>query len=483
MSLRDRAVHGVIWTGIGTIGAGVLNFVLTMILARVLSPSDYGLLELLVIFTVLSECFIDSGFSQAVIRDQHASQTDLSSVFFFNLIIAIFLYVVLFIVAPLIANFYHEPQLINLSRFVFLVIIFHSLSIIQNANFSRNLQFRPQAIASISAIIIAGVIAGIMAFRGYGVWSLAINMVLYAFLKMLFFWLLSSWRPSLSFSIDSIKKYFKFGSNLLIQGLFDRFVTNMESLMIGRVYTKTSLGYFSQARKLDSYIAQTSNSVIQKVTYPILAKLGDNEESLKQGYRRVLGITMFIIVPLLFFVIASAPNMLYVFFGPQWEQSIPYLRLWSICGLLVSFHSIFINIFLVRGKTKQLLNLSLLKQLIRILIVFSLINIGIMALMWGIVGASVFSAIIYCFYGGKLIQYRLVEVTKDMLPTFLTALLSATIVWTIGMIFSTSNHYFVFSAQIITMITIYTISSRLYNISSFREISQITHSLIKKKNI
>ena len=485
MSLRDSAVKGVVWTSIGTVGAGLLNFILTMILARVLSPSDYGLLELLAIFTILSECFIDSGFSQAVIKDQNASQTDLSSVFFFNLTIALVLYIGLFFAAPLIANFYHEPSLIKLSRFVFLVIIFHSCSIIQNANFSRNLQFRPQAIASISAIVIAGITAGIMAFKGLGVWALATNMVLFAFLRMLFYWLFSSWRPSFVVSFKSIEKYFKFGVNLLIQGLIDKFVTNLESLMIGRVYTKSDLGYFSQAKKLDSYFAQTSISVVQKVTYPILAKIGNDVNQLKNGYRRVLGITMFVMVPVLFFCVASADNMLFVFFGPQWGKSEPFLRLWCICGLLVGFQSIFNNIFLVTNNTKRLLYLSMIKQSVRLIVIFCLINISVMALMYGIVGVSLFSAVLYCFFGGRLIDYKVIEITKDLLPTISIAFIAALSVFCLGWLMSSYNRFLVFALQIVLMFVLYWLGSFILKNKSYLEIKGIllslTASFVKRK--
>lgn len=479
MSLRDSAVKGVFWTGIGTVGGGLLNFILTMILARVLSPSDYGLLELLAIFTILSECFVDSGFSQAIIKDQNASQTDLSSVFFFNLIISLVLYVGLFFAAPLIADFYHEPELTKLSRFVFLVIVFHSCSIIQNAIFSKNLQFKPLAIASIVAIIISGTIAGIMAFKGFGVWALATNMVLFAFLKMVFYWIFSSWKPSFVLSFKSIKKYLKFGVDLLVQGLVDKFVTNIESLMIGRVYTKTDLGFFSQARKLDSYIMQTSTSVVQKVTYPILAKLCNKNDLLKTGYRRVIGITMFAMVPLSFFVVASADNLLFVLFGPQWDASVPYLRLWGFCGLLVSFYSVFINIFLVTNNTRQLLYLSLIRQCIRLGVIILFIKVSIMALMYGIVLVSFVYAIMYCYFGGRLIGYKISEVISDILPTVIIAFIGAINVFFIGKLLMFYNHYIVFALQFFTMLVVFWMGSFFIKNKSYIELNSIIKSLIK----
>ncbi len=481
MSLRDSAVKGVLWTGIGRVGAGLLNFILTMILARVLSPSDYGLLELLAIFTILSECFIDSGFSQAVIKDQNASQTDLSSVFFFNLTIALILYSGLFFAAPLIAIFYHEPILIKLSRFVFLVIIFHSCSIIQIANFSRNLQFRPQAIVSITAIIIAGTTAGIMAFEGFGVWALATNMVLFAFLKMVFFWLFSSWRPSFIVSFQSIKKYFKFGVNLLVQGLVDKFVTNLESLLIGRAYTKTDLGYFSQARKLDSYIIQTSTSVIQKVTYPILAKINSISSGLKDGYRRILQITMYAMIPLSLFMVICSEDLLYCLFGPKWISSSQYLRLWSIVGLLVSFYSIFINVFLVVNKTKELLYISIIRQVLRLVTIIVLIRLSILILIYGILCVTIVSAFLYTYIGGKYIHYSLWEIAKDLFPIVLSSFIASFFVYITYEIFENYSPYLIIPIQLLTMVIIYTISCAFMKCKAQKEVYAIIESFVKHK--
>lgn len=479
MGLRDKAVKGVVWTSIGSIGAGLLNFVLTMILARILTPADFGLLELLVIFTVLSEAFIDSGFSQAVIRDQEASQVDLSSVFFFNVTIAILLYAVLFGAAPFIAQFYHEPQLIWLSRFVFLTIVFHACSIIQNAYFARTLQFKPQAIASIISIIIAGCIAAIMAFKGMGVWALACNLVLFAFFKMVFFWLLSPWTPSMCFAISSIKRYFRFGVNLLIQGLVDKFVTNMESLLIGRVYTKTDLGYFSQARKLDSYFTQTTTGVIQKVTYPILAKLNPESGDLKQGYSRVLQITMFVMTPMLLFMISGAENILYCLFGAQWKDSTPYLQIWSLVGLLVCFYSIFINVFLVKDKTKELLNISLCRQFLRVLSVIILIRISIMALVYGILFVTVISAFIYAYFGGRLIHYHMHEILTDLFPTFFSSIVSAGFSYFIPLFIPISSQYIMLLVQLLVMLIIYIAMGLLLKNKALSEVKDIIFSMVK----
>lgn len=476
MGLRDKAVKGVAWSAVGTIGSGVLNFILTMVLARILTPSDYGLLELIAIFTILSEVFIDSGFSQAVIKDNEATNEDFSSVFFFNMAIAVVLYVVLFFAAPLIADFYHEPKLINLSRFVFLTIIFYSASIIQNAIFTRDLKFKPQAIAAVVAIIISGVISVVLAVKGFGVWALACNLVLFSFFKTIFLWILSSWRPIFKVSKTSISKYFKFGVNLLLQGLLDKFVSNLESIMIGRVYTKTDLGYFSQARKLDSYITRTTTSVIQKVSYPVLAKIKNSrvdDSALKRGYKRVLGVSMFALIPMMFFTAASADNFLFCVFGPQWSQSTPYLRLWCFCGLMVSFYSIFLNVFMVKDRTRDLLKLSVIRQIARLIVVFALIKISVMALMYGILATTFLAMILYSYYGGKLINYKLREIFIDLLPCLIPALVGAVSVYFIPLFLSIPSPYLMFAIQSVIMLSVYLFGCKLMGNPAFFEVKEI----------
>lgn len=482
MGLRDKAANGAVWTSVGIIGGGVLYFILTMILARILTPADFGLVQLLSVFTIITEFIIDSGFGQAVIKDKNATNIDLSSVFFFNVVIALALYALLFFSAPYIARFYQEPKLIPLSRFVFLTIIFYSCSIIQDANFDRTLNFRPQAIATLLSIIISGGVALYLAFHGEGVWSLATYLVLYAFIRMVLLWLFSSWKPVFKVSMVSIKRYFKFGINLLIQGLIDKVVTNLESLFIGKVYTKADLGYVSQGQKADSYIAQKATGVIKKVSYPILAHLDSNSGDIKTGYRRVLKITMFFLVPLMFFTIASADNLLYSLFGSQWLPSTPYMRLASISGLSVSFYSIFINVFYVKDKTRQFLYISILRQILRVLVLLFLIRKGIVILLCGTTAVSLFSAWMYSFFGGRLINYSLKEILIDLWKTIIPAIIASFIIYSIPFFISISNRFLLCVIQLLFMVIIYIPFTYLLKNSAFYEAISIVKGFLRKNN-
>lgn len=424
MGLKEQAVRGVTWTSIGTLGAGVLNLLITIILARLLTPTDFGIIELLVVFSTVSDIIVDSGFSQAIIRDNYANERDLSSVFWLNIGIAAILYMVLFFFSPYIANFYDSAIMENLSKIVFLTIIFNSLAIVQNANLSRTLQFRPYALACIIAILISGSISIFMAIKGFGVWALCFNLTAYSFFRMIFLWIFSKWYPKFQFSIKSIKKYFAFGVNLLLQGLFDRIVTNLESLVIGKVYTKQQLGYFSQGRKLDSYVTLSVTNIVNKVAYPVLSKVQNDENKLKSSYRKITGSVIFMISPIMCIMLFGAESIMNGIFGHQWISAAPYLQLWSICGWCLILYSIFINIFLVKGKSRQLLFCSVAKQLLRILCIIMLARISVMALMYGLVIATLLSALIYIYWGGKLISYSILNLLYDISPIILTSIMS-----------------------------------------------------------
>lgn len=415
MGLKQQAVKGFAWTSIGTMGYGGLNLLVTIILARILTPHDFGVIELLIVFSSISEVIVDSGFSQAVIRDNRATNYDLSSVFFFNFFVACLIYTLLYLISPLIASFYEIPEIIVLSRVVFLTIIFNSCSIIQDVIFTRSMNFKPYAIASIIGIVISGAISIVLALYGWRVWALATNMVLFSFIRMLILWYISTWRPILCLQISSIKRYFIFGSNLLLQGFIDRIVTNLESLLIGKFYVKQQLGFFSQGRKLDSYVIQTSNNIVRKVSYPLLAKIQDDQKRLKAGYRTIMGVTMCCISPIISIMICGAEDIMSGIFGTKWIPAAFYLKLWAINGWIITLYSVFNNIFLVKENSRLLLKCSLFRQILRIFSIVLLVKVSIMYMMYGIVAVTFIGGLNYVYWGGRQIDYSLAEIFKDLL--------------------------------------------------------------------
>lgn len=414
IDLKRKTIHGFLWNAFGTFTGGAINFIINIILARLLSPADFGIIAIISIFSTISATIIDSGFSKAIIRDLSPSKKDLSSVFFLNIFIAFVLYLILYYFSDKISIFFEAPQINSLSRVVFLSLIFNSFSLIHISNLSRQLQFKLISKVNILASIISGTISIILAILNFGVWALVFNIVSLSFFRSLLFILKSNWKPSFTFSINSIRKYFVFGSNLLIQDIIDRIVTNLESFFIGKIYSKEELGYFSQSRLLNAYINTNIMTVIQTVTYPALSKLEASQ--LKNGYRQVFLISMFILVPMTIFFSLTPENIIVTFLGEQWTPASEYLRIWSICGLLLVVYSIFINIFLVKGESRLLLKYSIIRQVLRVITIITLAKISILYMLLGILAVTAISCVQYILVGGRLINYSFTEVCKDILP-------------------------------------------------------------------
>lgn len=467
MGLKAKAVSGFFWTSAGTLGNGLVSFLVTIILARILGPRDFALIALLTIFVAVSNVIIDSGFSQAIIRDDNPSQKDLSSVFFFNIIISFALYFVLFFCSPFIANYFDAPELVSLSRVVFFVIIFNSFTIIQNATLTRDLNFAAVSKSSVIGAFLAGIISVVMAFTNCGIWALVANMVLLPFFRGIFLWVQSKWKPSLHFSLISIKRYFNFSVFLIIQGLIDVLVTNIVSLLIGKVYTKNDLGYYSQGGKLNNYVVSPLVSVVRKVTYPILSKLKNNEDDLRNGYMQVINIMLFIFIPMQFFTIITAENFVVFFFGEKWIKAGPYLMMFAISALFYPLQELCINIFLVKGKTKKNLIISLTRQLLRVLSVVIFVNTNVLFFACVFTFAGAIGSLIFILEGFREIKYSINKLIKDSMPICIATLCGCFVIFLLNrFLIGIIPLQLIFILQAIIMILIYTFICILWKVEA-----------------
>lgn len=478
-SLRKESIKGLFWMSLGKVGTGLTSLVVTMILARMLIPEDFALIELLVIFIAVSNVFIESGFSQAIIRDDNPSQTDLSSVFYLNLFASIIIYLGLFSAAPFIADFFNAPQLVDLSRVTFLVIIFNSLIIIQNANLVREFKFNIVSKCAVIGMMGAGIIALILAFLGFGVWAIAANMILQPLFKAIAIWSFSEWRPSLVFSIRTIKKYFSFSGFLLLQGLMDAIVTNISSLFIGRFYTKKDLGYYSQGRKLDGYIVFPFVSVLEQVTYPITSKLKNEEEKLREGYRELFQIVIFIFLPISLFVIFHGDLIITSLFGDKWIAAGIYLSISSIYDLFFPLQKLSTNIIMVKGETKTMFYLAIAKQVVRLIIVILCAQFSVIVLAVGFVASGIFGGLLYIGFAFRLIKYNIVDFIKDQSKTIVISLTSICLVLWIGSFLELSK-YILLGICGFTMMFCYLGLSLIFKSKVIESVKKIFLSIQKK---
>ena len=427
-SLKKESFKGMFWLSLGKIGTGVSSFVVTILLARLLTPEDFGLIELLMIFIAISNIFIDSGFGQAIIREQEPSQTDLSSIFWLNFGVAVFLYVFLFFIAIYIATFFNEPRLVELSRVTFLVIIFNSLVIVQNATLTSQLNFKAISQANVIGMFGAGILTLILAFLNMGVWAITANIVLQPLFKSIALWYYSTWRPSLIVNVNSINKYFSFGGFLLLEGLMDSIVTNISSLFIGKLYNKAELGYYSQGKKLNGYIISPFFSVVQQVTYPMIAKIGNEKERNREANRAMIQLLSFVFMPLSLFMCIQGVFVTVVLFGEKWSASGIFLSISAISGIFYPIQILSENIIKVKGKSKSMFYISGIKQAIRICAILSLVNINIISLACGVTLSGIVGGLLYTIFAFKLIEYKWITFFMDQWKTLFASILSSCII-------------------------------------------------------
>ncbi|MGQ1909305.1 lipopolysaccharide biosynthesis protein [Marinifilum sp. RC60d5] len=478
-SLRKESLKGLFWMSLGKVGTGLTSLLVTMVLARILIPEDFALIELLIIFIAVSNVFIDSGFSQAIIRDDNPSQTDLSSVFYLNLGVSIVIYIGLFFTAPLIADFFHAPQLVTLSRVTFLVIIFNSLIIIQNAKLVREFKFPIVSKCAVIGMIGAGVTALILALLGFGVWALAANMIIQPLFKAIALWYFAKWKPSLVFSFQPIKKYFSFGGFLLMQGLLDAIVTNISSMFIGKMYTKKDLGYYSQGRKLDGYIVSPFVSVLEQVTYPITSKLKNDQDKLRESYIEIFQIVIFIFLPTSLFVIFHGDLVVTCLFGDKWIAAGIYLSISSVFDIFFPLQKLATNIIMVKGKTKIMFYLAIVKQVVRLITVVVLAQVSVLALAVGFTVSGIFGGSLYIGFAFKLIKYNIVDFIIDQSKTIIISFASIFIVVWIGTSLE-FNKYILLVICGLLMIFCYLSLSIVFKSKGIKSVKKIILSIMKK---
>jgi O-antigen/teichoic acid export membrane protein len=415
-----------------------IRLVIGIILARLLLPAQFGLIGMTAIFTGVARSFVDSGFSQALIRKKTCTQSEYSTVFYYNLLAAAVLYVVLFFSASQISKFFNEPQLIDIIRVIGLTLIVLALSQIQRTILIRNIDFKRLTIITIIATALSGGIAIVMALSGYGVWSLVLQLLIMRIVESILLWSTSYWKPSLVFSVASFRELFSFGGKMLASGLLNTVWQNVYNLVIGRYFSAADLGFYTRARRFGDLVGRNINSIVQNVTFPVLASIGDDDERLKRNYRRLLMATSLISCYLSLTMAACAESMIIGLIGPQWEASIPYLQLLCFSGMLYPMQSLNLNILKIKGRSDLFLKLEIIKKILLVPVIIIGIQLGILPMLFAVVAISFISYFLNSYYSGELISYPTFEQIKNIAPSFLIAFTIALVVYLLSHVFYVS---------------------------------------------
>lgn len=422
-SLKNKTAKGVFWSSVERFSVQGVQFLVMLIIARVLDPKDFGLVGMLAIFLAVAQSLIDSGFSQALIRKQDRTEIDNSTVFYFNIVVSVMLYFLLFAIAPWVACFYNEPQLTDLMRVLCLVLIINSFAVVQRAIYTSTINFKIQAKASFIAAFISGAVGIYLAISGYGVWTLIWQQLLNASINTLLLWFYSSWNPKWQYSWQSFRELFSFGSKLLVSGLLDTIYNNMYALVIGKVFSATTLGYYSQADRFTKLPSSNITGILQRVTYPVLCSIQDDDDRLRKDYRQLLRLSAFIIFPLMCLLAGVAYPLVELLIGEKWRFAATLII--PICFNMMWYpiHAINLNLLQVKGRSDLFLKLEIIKKCFGVFFLVVSVPFGVVVMCYVGILQSLVALFINTYYTGKLIQVGFIMQMKDLSMILITSLL------------------------------------------------------------
>lgn len=422
--IRDKAAKGLMWAIIEKFGAQIFQFITSVIIARILTPTDYGLVGILMIFVSISSVIIDGGFASALIQRKTRNQTDYSTVFYFNLFLSVFLYVLLWLIAPFIASFYAMPELVVVSRIYFITLIFSSATSVIITKLRIELNFGLQSKITVFFTLISGIIGIVCAVSGLGVWALVIQALALSVLTFFAYIVFAKWLPSLSFSVNSLREMFSFGSKLLLQSLINRITQNIYGLVIGKYCSPADLGLYNRANHFSELPADSAVSVLNKVNYPILVKYQDDNVKLRSVYSRLLTVPMFVLFPVLVMLSALSEPIVLVILGEKWLPCAPLMSILALGYLWYPMSNVNLNLLYVKGRSDLSLKLEIRKKPMMILLLLMTVPFGVIWIAVGRAAYSMYAFALNCRYTKKLMGYGLKDQFFDVLPIFVYSAVS-----------------------------------------------------------
>lgn len=477
-TLKDKTVKGIGWSALENVLRISVSFLVSIILARLLSPEEYGLIGILTIFISIFEAIADSGFTNALIRKQNVTDTDYSTVFYTNLGLSILLASILFLCAKPISVFFERQVLVSLTQTMSSIVILNALSLVQRARMIKAIDFKTQTKITFISSIGSGSIGVAMAFMGYGVWALVGQQISNQFLSTLFFWIYSKWIPKLNFSLTSFREMWTFGSKLLASSLIDTAWKEIYQVVIGKCYSPATLGLYTRAKQFSSLFSSNLTSVIQRVSYPVLSSIQDDGKRLKHAYKKVIKTAMLTSSVLMLGMAAVARPMVQVLIGDQWLGCVPFLQIVCISGVLYPLHAINLNMLQVQGRSDLFLKLEIIKKLIAIGPLLLGIFVDIYWMLCGSVLTNIAAFYFNAYYSGPFLNYSIKEQVKDILPSLGVAV--AMVVPVFAMCFIPINPFLLLPLQILSGAIIVITICEVTNLPEYFEIKGIAIPIINK---
>jgi len=465
-------MNAFLWSFIEKAGLQGIQFVITIVLARLLLPEQYGLVGMLAIFIAVAQSFLDSGFGSALIQKQNANRVDECSIFYFNIFVGMIAAGFLYLIAPVISSFYKEPLLSPLTRVLSLNIVINSFSLIQTTLLTKQLDFKTQAKISIYTVLLSGPVGIALAYNGYGVWSLVCQQICGNLTRTGLLWFFCSWRPSLLFNFSALRQMFAYGSRLLASGLLDKVFENIYSVIIGKLFSAGNLGYYTRSLSLQQLPASVLTDLVGRVTFPLFAGMQSDVDQLKSAFRKALITLAYINFPIFFGLAAVAKPLVQVLLTEKWLPCVPFLQLLSAVGFMYPLHAIHLNLLKAKGRSDLFFRLEVLKKILISALIVITWRYGILAMIMGQVVFSISAYYMNSYYTAKLINYTLGEQLKDLWPLFVLSAVMALMVVLVEKLSISSNIYLL-ASQILIGIGVFLALSSIFKPAAYVMLVQI----------
>jgi O-antigen/teichoic acid export membrane protein len=460
-NLKQKMIGALTWSTIDRFGQQFVQLVFGIILARLLSPKEFGLIGMLVIFSSISFVLVESGFGLALIRKQDTSEKDYNSVFYFNIFVSIFLYLFFFFLTPAIADFFNQPQLVLLGRVVFLSILFNALYLIPYNQLGKAMDFKTLAKVNLLSTLLSGSLGVTLAFLEFGVWSLVAQSVSYQFFRMLFFHSFVKWKPKLIFSFSVIRELWKFSLHILGTSVLNVIFNNLYVLMLSKFYPIQQVGYFTQANKLSETFNFTFQSILVGSTYSLFSQIQNDLVRFRRIFREIVKKTSIVTFPVFLILIAIAKPFIYVLLSEQWMPAVSYFQLLCLSALFLPLYMLTINALNSRGESKITFRIELIKKALILISILASFRFGVLAMLWGYAVASFIAFAVSSYYLKKNILHYYKHQFNDFSSAFLIGLSIAVITYSLSFLFD--NNYFLLAIQLFTALLLYILSIKIFH--------------------
>ncbi|MFH1115223.1 MAG: MOP flippase family protein [Pseudomonadota bacterium] len=473
--LKTKTISALIWSSTDKAGVYLLQFVMGIVLARLLEPADFGLVGMLTIFLVLIQIFTDGGLSAALIQKKEPTNEEFSTIFYFNVLSAALGAGILFLCAPLVAGFYNEPLLDPLTKVLSLNLVFGSFGLVQSTRMTKRLDFRTQTKITLIATASSGFFAIMAALHGFGVWSLVIRELSGNVVRTTLFWMSSDWRPSPAFSIRRLREMLGFGSRLLASSLLFRLVDQADLVVIGKAFSAQDLGFYTRAGSLARVAPSGFSVVVNRVTFPVFSTIQDEPRRLKNGLKKILRVLALINLPAMTGLFVVALPTVELLLTPKWTPCVPYVRLLCLVGLLHPLHVINLPVLLAMGRSDLYLRLAIIKAVLTLSNAAVAWRFGIEALIWGQVALSIVCYYVNSYYTGILIGYSFLEQVRDLFPYLLGAVAMAVVIYPVKWLVP-NNNLALLACQTVFGGLIYIGICRVFKLAGYMEVRGMLRS-------